>query len=51
MLVEFTGHFLWEVRNFKNTGLQPNHELLGKSFDLRIVLTQGMPAITVTFYL
>lgn len=49
MLVEFTGHFLWEERNFKNTGLQLNHELLGKRSDLRIVLTQGMSAITVTF--
>jgi hypothetical protein len=47
MLVEFAGNFLWEVRNFKNTGLQPNHELLDKSFDLCIVLTKGMAAITV----
>ena len=46
MLVEFAGHFLWEVGNFKNTGLQLN---LDKSFDLRIVLTQGMAAITFTF--
>jgi hypothetical protein len=45
MLIEF----LWEVCKFKNTGLQLNHELLDKSFDLSIVLTQGMPAITVTF--
>jgi hypothetical protein len=49
MLVEFAGHFIWEVGNFKNTGLQLNHELLDKSFDLCIVLTQGMTAITVTF--
>jgi len=49
MLVEFTGHFLWEVCNFKNTGLQLHHELLDKCFDLCIVLTQVMAAITVTF--
>jgi hypothetical protein len=47
MLVEFTGNFLWKVCNFKNTGLQLNHELLDKSFDLCIVLTQGMAAVTV----
>lgn len=49
MLVQFTGNLLREVCNFKYTSLQPNRELLDKSFDLHIVLTQGMPAITVTF--